>query len=233
MKDSCDKAWVRGIMAVVRPFLHLKTVGSENIRKADGAAVFIGNHGAVFGVVSAVIYLPVRFKVWLHDVMIIRESAAKTMEGTFQNRFRFFGKKFKRKLIWWISKPVCSALNSFSPIPVSRTNPMAIPRTLAETIDALCEGYNVLLFPEKPEGYYGDKSYKDIYPAFGILGKKYYDQTGMSLSFYPIFSDKKRRLFSIGKPVVYSPQSSLREEAQRIASEVKDKMLKLSGDEPK
>ena len=31
IKDSCNKAWVRGVMTVVKPFLGMEMLGEENI----------------------------------------------------------------------------------------------------------------------------------------------------------------------------------------------------------
>ena len=178
--------------------------------------------------IAAIVYLPVKFKLWVHDKMLCRETAIPTIEQTYRDRYRWLGPRLKKTLIRWISKPVCAAINSLNTIPVSRTNTIAMIDTISDSVKALREGYNVLIFPEKPGQRYDENAYREMHPAYSIIGMQYYAQSGKELSFYPVFADKRHRRFSIGEPVQYQPESDPHDEAMRIVSEVQSRMIRLS-----
>ncbi len=228
MKDASDKAWVRRCMSAAEPILRLKTIGEENILSDQGPSVFICNHGEIYGAIAAVMYLPVHFRIWAHDKMLDREKAAATMMETYKERFPLLIKGVKNRMIWRISKPVTDAICSLDPIPVSRENPICMIDTINESVDALCAGDNLLIFPEKPENRYNGDAFKNMYPVFGILGLKYFERTGKRLLFYPAFSNSETKTFTIGKPVVYIPGTDPREEIERIVSEIESRMVQLS-----
>ena len=55
-------------------------------------------------------------------------------------------------------------------------------------------------------GTRGNSEYKadnvrTFYTGFAHIGKMYFDRTGKSLLFYPLFSDRTTRSFRIGSPV--------------------------------
>ena len=56
----------------------------------------------------------------------------------------------------------------------------------------------------------------------------YYDATGKSLLFYPLYSDRERRLFRIGEGVRYDVSLAPREGKQKVARELQSKMSELS-----
>ena len=228
MKDSCNKAWVRGVMTVVKPFLGMKTQGVENIDMASCPSVFICNHGVSIGPVAALIYLPVHFRPWIHDKMLVPEDAEATMTRTFENRYNFLGQRTKRRIIRRVSVYMADAMASFNPIPVSRIDPMRMLNTVQSSIQALEEGDNLLIFPENPAEHYDAESFRNLHPAFGILGYQYYQKTGKNLVFYPCFADKRGRRFAIGKPVVYTPTEDVQTGIRRVVSQVQAEMIELS-----
>jgi hypothetical protein len=208
---------------ICRLFWRRRVVGQDNIDSSK-ASVFTCNHGRTAGPVTAVIYLPVRFRPWINACMLDREEATDTMMKTFRNRFNFLGPKLKRGIIHWISGMVCHFLNSYEPIPVYKGMPKAAADTIALSADALARGENLLIFPEKPKDRYDEKSYKDFNTGFAALGKAYYDRTGQCLDFYPAWSDRETHTFRIGKPVTYDPAGDARAEKQRITAELLERM---------
>ena len=228
MKDSCNKTWVKGVMTVVKPFLGMKVFGANNIDHTMAPAVFICNHDVYVGTIAALIYLPVHFRPWIHDKMLDRDEAAQTMLQTFENKYNFLGKKNKERIIRQFAGYVMSAMKSFNPIPVSRTNLMGMLETTQKSLEVLEGGDNLLIFPENPSGHYDAESFRNLHPAFGILGFQYYMKTGKCLYFYPCFADKKRKRFSIGKPVVYTHSDDVQEELRRVVSQVQESLVELS-----
>ncbi|MBO6044807.1 MAG: hypothetical protein J6P69_03030 [Bacteroidales bacterium] len=221
-----NSRFTRFVARIAKLFWRRKVLGQDNIDRSK-ASVFTCNHGKTSGPVTAVVYLPVRFRPWINGCMLNREEATDTMMKTFRDKFNFLGPKLKRGIIHWISGMICHFLNSFEPIPVYKGMPKASADTITQSVDALDRGENLLIFPEKPKDRYDDDSYKEFNTGFAALGRAYYDRTGQCLDFYPAWSDRKTHTFRIGKPVTFDPANDVRMEKQRISSELKERMTAL------
>lgn len=224
-----DSRFTRFITAVLRPFYRRKVIGAENI-DTTRAAVFACNHAKTSGPVSAVIHMPVRFRPWINGYMLDREQATSTMMRTYRDKFMFLGSKVKRRLLWWLSGPMCHVLNSFEPIPVYKGMPKESAGTIELSVDALERGENLLIFPEKPSDRYDRESYKDFNTGFAAIGRAFYDRTGQCLEFYPVWTDQEKHEFRIGRPVTFDPSGDPRTEKLRISSELRDRMTLLKNE---
>jgi len=227
MKDSSNSTAIKLLMEIGIPVLHMKVRGKDKI-VPDESAVYVCNHGAIIGPLAAVVYLPVKFRPWIHDAMLDRELAAKTMGRTWENKFNFLGSRLKKKIIWWLTKPIVAAMHSFSPISVSRTNPLALGRTLLESVEAMQQGDNILIFPDKPTKRYDADSFRNISTGFTALGKVWYKKTGKPLRFYPVFADKQRHTFTIGSPTIFDPSADERQEHYRVAEYLRYALCRMS-----
>lgn len=221
-----DDRFTRFAVSIIKPYYLRKVIGKENI-DTSRPAVFTCNHGKTVGPVTSVLSMPVRFRPWINACMLNREEATDTIMRTFRNKFKFLGSKVKRRLIWWISKPMCYVLNSFRPIPVYKGMPKESVGTIEQSVEALRNGDNILIFQEKPGDHYSTESYKVFNTGFAALGKAYYDKTGQCLDFYPMWSDPKGIRFIIGRPVRYDPSGDDHAEKLRISAELKKRMLEL------
>ena len=226
LKRLPTSRFTRFARALAKLVYFRRVYGAENIDRSR-AAVFTCNHGRTSGPVTAVAFLPVRFRPWINACMLERGEATDTMMRTFRDRFRLLGPKLKRRLIWHISGFVCHFLNSFEPIPVYKGMPKESAGTVKLSVDALERGENLLIFPEKPRDRYDEHSFKEFHTGFAAIGKAYYERTGRRLDFYPCFSDRKTHSFRIGKPVTYNPSGDPRAEKLRISTELQDSMEAL------
>ena len=216
----------RFLALILRLFYRRKVRGSENIDPSK-ASVFVCNHGLAFGPITAVLHLPVRSRPWINACMLDRGEASSTMENTFRDKLKFLGPKAKKRLFIVASRLVCHVLNSFEPIPVFKGDPRKSVETISLSVDALKRGENLLIFPEKPVDRYDEESFKAFNTGFAALGRVYYRQTGLSLSFYPVFSDGHTHTFIIGEPVTFNPENEARSEKIRISSELQGRMTGL------
>ena len=221
-----NSRFTRFAARLARLFWRRKVIGQGNIDRSK-ASVFTCNHGKTAGPVTAVVYLPVRFRPWINGCMLNREEATDTMMRTFRDKFNFLGPKLKRGIIHSVSGTICHFLNSFEPIPVYKGMPKASADTIKQSVDALVRGENLLIFPEKPKDRYNEESYKDFNTGFAALGRAYYERTGQCLDFYPAWSDRESHTFRIGKPVTFDPANDARMEKQRISAELKERMAGL------
>ena len=222
---------VKIISTSLRAILRLKIVGKENLIQSDLPAVFVCNHDAINGPVSAVTYLPTYYRVWVHDEMLEYDIAHKNISHTLRALPKVFGKYLGGKMIVAATKFTCWALNSFNPVPVRRGTSKEVITTFIVSLEALQDGDNLLIFPETPgkgEISQSSDNIRSFYTGFAHIGKVYYDKCGKSLSFYPVYIDKKRREFRIGEAVKYNPALDANESKQNIAAELHRQMTEFS-----
>lgn len=224
---------IKIICTIARPFLRLKVSGIEHLKKEKYPSVFVCNHGFIYGPISAVIYLPTYFRPWIHNVMLNKDSARRELNHSLAFLKKYLG-FIGTGIINLLTRIVCWALNSFNPIPVVRGASRDVMSTLNESLNALEEGDNILIFPEKPKALSGLSEDADatilrtFYTGFAHIGKMYFDRTGKSLLFYPLYSDREHRKFSIGEPVLYDPSLEPHESKRELAEELQLRLEELS-----
>lgn len=223
---------VRFLMAIIRPFMRHKVMGREHVDAESFPAIFVCNHGEIYGPVAAVLYLPYYFRPWIDERMLnSKKSAAHIYQGTFA-RVRLLPEKIK-----WLLAKVAGGLSrwafgNFDPIPVFRDDLRSILKTFKLTVAAMEADENILIFPENPlkteDQKYAEGEVGAFFTGFAHVGKAYYAQTGKSATFYPVFADKKKRIFEIGEGVRYRPDNSPGEEKRRIADYLYQAMQEMA-----
>lgn len=231
VKKYKKKYGVRIIMFFLRPILHHKVYGKNHVDESR-PAIFVCNHGEIYGPLVSVVYLPFHFRPWVDENMIDRDKIyAHMYRGTFS--YIKWMPKWLKSLCTKISSKFCLwALNSFDPIPVYRESLRAVMRTMNESVAALKADDNILLFPENPASNEGGR-YKNsvlssaFYTGFAHIAIQFYRETGKTAVFYPIFADKKRRTYTIGEGIPYRPEGAPAEEKRRIAEALHDAMQEM------
>lgn len=222
---------VRLMMFFVKPFIHHKVYGKENVSKQSLPAVFVCNHGEIYGPVTAVTHLPFYFKPWVHAHMLdYAQARDRIYQGTVMPMKI---PAFLKKPIACISARLCTwALNSFDPVPVHLGNIRQVYKTMQSSLQVLAQGDSLLIFPENPsteqDGRYVTDGMSSLYTGFAQIGLEYYKKYGKSVTFYPIYSSKRKRTFRIGEGIAFDPQNDRREEKLRIASTLERSMKDMS-----
>ena len=225
---------VRIIMFLLRPILHHKVYGKNHVDETQ-PAIFVCNHGEIYGPLVSVVYLPFHFRPWVDENMIDKDKIYDHMyKGTFEY-IKWMPKWLKRFCTKISSKFCLWALNSFDPIPVYRGNLRAIVKTLELSVEALKADDNILLFPENPSGneegrYKNSVLSSSFYTGFAHIAVQFYSETGKKAIFYPIFADKKRRAYPIGEGIPFEPGKPAAEEKRRIAGALHDAMEEMIGE---
>ena len=223
---------VKIISALLRPLIRLKVYGAENLNFENFPSIFVCNHEQIFGPIAAVIYMPVYFRPWIHSSMLDPQLIVDHLYTNTFSKWRLLTKKQRLAVSRFVAVPVRWAMNSFDPIPVERKNIKDVMKTFRDTVSALLEEENVLIFPENPnlseDGQYAADSVGEFFTGFVSIGKLYYEKTGKEIAFYPVFANKKKRTFRIEKPVKYNAANPSREEKLRIAELLRISMLELS-----
>lgn len=224
-----DKAGIRILSWFVRPFFRCKCVGKEKIKNLGGPVVFVANHYEVYGPIVAVLRMPVRFRPWIISNMLdsgqIEEQMRPGIEGV-----RFLPKFIKRLLPKIIKKFILYIINAMKPIPVYRGNLREALTTINITAQAMAEGDNVMLFPEKPQEKYSQGGVDKFYSGFVEIGSAYYKKTGKSTTFYPVYISKKKRKMYIGDGIEYDVNSPKPVEKHRVAEGLYRAMSEMAAD---
>ena len=210
----------------LRLFYRRKVIGGEKVDSSQ-PSVFVCNHGFTSGPISAVLYFPFPFRVWINSTMLNCKEAAASMEDSFRDNFKLVGRWGRKAFCRVASWLVCRVLKSFDHIPVYKGYSRKTIETITLSVDALERGENLLIFPEKPDDGYDDETFREFNTGFATLGRAYYKRTGRRLVFYPVFSDGPTNMFLIGEPVTFDPENEAHAEKIRIATELQERVTGL------
>ena len=215
---------------VAIPFIRHKVVGKNYLCKGEYPSVFVCNHGFLYGPVVAALFLPTYFRPWIHDRMLREDLAQREILLSFPWVRRVLGRRLGGWLVRTVARLTVRLLRSFRPIPVVRGTSHDTMSTFDQSLAALLEGDNLMIFAEKPKRLnQGDNpDLRNLYTGFAHLGKIYYDSTGRELLFYPVFSNQKQRTIRIGRPVRFNPDLPPRDAKQAVAEELQRRMEALA-----
>ncbi len=224
IKKYRKRIGVHIIRAFLKPVMYHTVTGKEHVTALPG--VFVFNHGEVYGPVAAVVFLPYDVRPWILHNMIEKQAVTQHMyDGTF-GRIKWLPVFMRRFLARILSTPVVWALSSFDPIPVYRGTAREVIKTFSLSVECLCAGDSILLFPENPKERYSEAPVSDFYRGFAHIGRLYYKKTKDSVTFYPVYASKRGRVLRIGEGVRYNPGSGRREE-ERIVEALQQRMRDL------
>lgn len=210
------------LRSIVRPFFPAKVIGKHNVNLKDGAVIFVANHYEIYGPLVTVLRLPFHFRPWIISSMLDNKLVEKQLESGVDTVCHVLPKKMRTRLRKMIHPLIIKVLTALDPIPVHRGNTREVLTTLKITVEALQQGDNILLFPEKDYSQEGDV--EQFYTGFAEIGVRYWRATGKCTTFYPVYVDKQAKQIVIGKGVQYTPTEDNKIEKQRIASQLNESM---------
>ena len=204
------------LMHLIKIIMHRYfVVGIQNIVESRGA-IFVCNHAGSYGPLAMGLFFPFKFKPWVIYRAMTAGLCRKQLERDLFGNCHVIFKPLCR-FAALIIEPACLwVMHKTKAIPVYRGG-NEVFTTFRKSVEALAEGYNIVLFPEKDELEY-HRHLKDFYTGFVHLARKYYNENGKTLLFYPVYIDKVKRNITIGKPVVYNPNAVFRIERERLAN---------------
>lgn len=221
--NTKKRVGVQIIRAFLKPIMYHTVTGKQHVTDLPG--IFVFNHREVYGPIAAVVFLPYDIRPWIIDSMIDKEKITAHMyEGTFK-KIKWLPVCLRKGLPRFLSPIIVWALSSFDPIPVYRGRTRDIIKTFTQSVECLCAGDSILLFPENPQqGYTAEVS--SFYKGFAHIGKLYEKKTGECVVFYPVYASAKRRVISIGEGVQYDPAGG-KYERDRIVDALEQRMKTL------
>lgn len=177
-------------------------IGLPHIRVRD-PAIFVSNHLASIGPVEMVLSLPIRLYPWVIAEMLDLRRAPLYLYDDFihpawhlQGRFGSFVSKL-------VSQAAVRLLNGIGSIPIDQSQGVFM-ESYHRSLDLLCQGKNLLIFPEDSKAPLDPESHmRPFMRGFILLSPMYYRQTGRPLPFYPVAVSSQTNKIAIAKPIYY------------------------------
>jgi hypothetical protein len=176
-------------------------------------SIFVVNHARIDGPTMMYLYFKRLAYFWvihcaLDEKLALNYAYHDVLLGDIRRHKGFYNFLAKR-----IAKSLPKLMkNSANCIPVYHD--YRIKDTLNETIEALMNGYNAVIFAESPIDY--SKYIANLQTGFVSIGNLYYRKTGKIINFYPVYVSQKRKRILIGKPIEYNNENNLKEERNII-----------------
>lgn len=218
---------VRLLMALVRPFTKLKIVGKENLKSTKGQpVVYVCNHGFIYGPIAAIMNLPGTFRPWIDSRMLNHKQCSEVINTTFHNLLHRFSQRKRERVLRKTTDTVIKILNDFNPIPVVKGGSRQVMETLGQSLNALVDGCNLLIFPEHPRTAFDGNLVREhdeagrlrsFYSGFAHIGQMYFERTKQKLLFVPIYINRKRHSMSINPPVAYESSGDSHRDRQWLS----------------
>lgn len=207
---------------LIQPFVWCFPKGKKNIKKDDEARVFIVNHYEIYGPIAIFLRFPFKFRPWVIDKMCDEKTIEQQMSIGLYNNYKWIPKFIKVIFVKIAKRFVLFIIRFARPIPVSRDNPRANIKSMQISTDVLKKQTSIVIFPELSSVKEG---VGEFMTGFEYLGKYFYQQTGKSISFYPVFISKKKSSMYIEKPIIFNPDNDQNKEKKRIVSQLRTAMI--------
>lgn len=200
---------IRGILRLVFP--HAETTYEEP--PGDEPAVYVCNHSAVRGPVMMTLDFKRPHQTWTVSFALDRKKA-----GNYAYHDVLFGESRRHKGFYrFLSRIIARALPPLliysDTIPVYHDR--GIVTTFKESIKALTDGEDIVIFAESPERY--SAYINRLQEGFIDLARLYYKRTKKALKFYPVYLEKKNAVISVGAPIAYDPDEPMDTQRKKIA----------------
>ena len=218
------------VIGILRPFNRHTMVNLDHIHQdQDNPLVFLGNHAEIYGPIASALCFPVPIRFWVISHMMFRKQDVRKYlyENTFSKKtfLPVFVRKLLAHILGWLSVNIMSSLRA---IAVYRDSPMKLRQTLRESVEALQDGDNLMIFPEHPEGKYVKNGISELSPGFLMLAEAWWKKSEKKLRIMPVYANRDKRTFTFGEEIQYNPENGYASEQERILREVYDQLLELS-----
>jgi len=98
--------------------------------------------------------------------------------------------------------------------------------TFKKTVEKLCEGAHVVVFPEHDQPH--NSIIQEFQDKFIDIARLYYKRTGRQLQFVPMYIAPKLRKMYLGEPVRFCPEQPMDGERKRICGYLMDEITRIA-----
>ncbi|HHU56241.1 MAG TPA: hypothetical protein GXZ48_06115, partial [Acholeplasmataceae bacterium] len=218
----------RIIRKIVKVF-YIKVDVVGNIENTNNGHFYISNHAQLHGPLSLYLYFPQPKYIWvIGDMCNRKEVYPYAMKDFWGN---------KHKAVKWIyrifAKLIVAPLAPFlfkhaQTIPVYKDS--RLRQTFRETLKCLCEGENIIIFPESREKY--NQFINKFQTRFVDIARPYYNKTKVKAKFYPVYTCPYLKKVIIGKPIEFNPENKLEYERERIINYLETQITNIGNSLP-
>lgn len=202
----------------------------EVLPDSEETSIYCCNHSGAIGPTNMTLWFDRPQRTWIISYIFDKEVSTNFVFHDF-----LYARGRKCKWFWrglaavtaFFVRPMLEMQNA---IKVYKASARA-RETFDDTVNALKEGNNVVIFPESPTKF--SEYINDFYDGFAQVGKYYYDATGKCLKFYPTYVGAHLKTINVGKPIVYDPTKSPKENRQEIANYLRDSIDTIARNLPK
>jgi len=205
-------------------FFYGKTeiVGLENLPERE--AVLVANHAQMNGPIVGELFLPENCYTWCVGEMMNKKEVPEYAFRDFWSQKPKWTHPFY-KVLSHIIAPLADYLFNYART-IAVYHDMRIMSTFRNSIKALQEGKNLLIFPEKDE-----KCNNILYrfqENFVDVAKLYYKKEGKELVFVPVYIAPRMRKIYIGEGISFCAENPIEEERKRMAQALSDEITKMA-----
>lgn len=219
MQKVKQNAYTRFVGWIAKTFLFKKAdVVYEEAPAENEVGVYCVNHAGANGPSLMTLHFEAPHRTWIISYVLNKKQNVKFIFNDFMcgpGRKNQGGWKFLAKIT---AKFLLPLLYLARPIPVFHDR--RVMDTLKDSVEALQNGDNIVLFPERPQKF--SEFVFEIYDGFADLGRSYYNATGKKLKFYPTYVENKSHKIMIAKPIEYDPTVNPKAERKAISEYVRD-----------
>ena len=200
----------------------MEVVGLENL--PENNAVLVGNHCQMNGPICGELFLPDSCYTWCAgEVMKLAEVPAYAFDDFWSQKPAWTHPYYK--VMAHVIAPLCVCIfNNARTIPVYHD--MRIMSTFKTSIKMLKEGRNLLIFPEKDVPH--NNILYQFQENFVDIAKLYQKQTGITLTFVPVYIAPKLRKMYIGKGIAYNSENNIEDERRQIAEYLSTEITEIA-----
>ena len=224
---------IRALMFILRRMMPHQLKDVENVRLDEEApVVYLCNHGEFYGPIAGMLYCPGFTRPWTISELCCNVQEATAYVKRYTLKKLDWADKKKQRVAKFLAKNTLRLMQKVQSIPVFRHKPRELMNTFRQSVEALQQGANLLIFPEDPDTDPDSPGYKSgrppmLFRGFPMLAQVYYNRTGKRCRFVPMLCHKAGRTVSFGTEILFDPDNDPIAERDRIVEEAYAQMQAL------
>ena len=200
----------------------ITVIGAENL--PEEPAVIVGNHCQMNGPIACELYMPGKHAIWCAgEMMHLKEVPAYAFRDFWSQKPRWTH-PFYRLLSFLIAPLSVCVFNNADTVGVYHDT--RILSTFRNTVKALQNGQNVVIFPEYDAPH--NHILSEFQDRFIDVAKMYAKKTGTEVSFVPMYIAPKLKKLYLGKPIRFRADAPIEEERRRICNVLMDEITEMA-----
>lgn len=224
---------VRLLMYVLRCVMPHQLKDVDHVSLRDGEpVVYLCNHGQLYGPIAGMLYCPGFTRPWTISELCCSAEEASAYVQRYTLKHKDWAEKKKQRVAGFLGRNTLRLMQAVQSIPVFRHKPRKLMNTFRQSVEALVQGANLLIFPEDPDTDPDSPGYKSgrppaLFRGFPMLAQVYYNRTGKCCRFVPVLCHKEGRTVSFGTEILYDPDNDPIAERDRIVEEAYNQLQAL------